>query len=227
MYPFSSDQPLQVAANVGYTFAKRGTGFFPKEPAAACAVTSTPITDFVGVWSLVYVQPRCERLAASIMIRDGVQCYLPLYVDERKYEKGFVYRPEKPLFDRYVFVCGDPAGLWYDVISRRTIGGDRIVSMTIAVVDQAKFVRELHAVSIAVSEGAIKPYTMPVEGDVCVCVSGVWEGRVGRIGKQKNSERIEFITEVLNRPMSIMIQPHLLEVCEPERAEKPIKNRGG
>lgn len=102
------------------------------------------VESVVGTWWVAQTKPQQEKNLAADLGAAGVDFFLPLVL-RNSHKRGKREAVEVPLFPLYVFFAGGPYVRHAAVTTHRT-------TSILAVVDQAKFVRQLRGVQIAIGE---------------------------------------------------------------------------
>src|SRR5687767_1269391 len=87
------------------------------------------------LWYVAHTRPRCEKKLAEYCERQGFHVTLPVYRNERKYNRKTVVF-EKPLFPNYVFLRLEPT-------QRQKVYQSDYVANLLDVPDQQTFERQL------------------------------------------------------------------------------------
>lgn len=172
-----------------------------EEPSLESAVTLPP----PGMaWAVVHARPRCEKKLAEYLQTLQVRHYLPLRRKTHKYgkrERIFF----SPLFSGYLFcVIADT--------QRSAVTQNRHVANLLEVVDQEKFVSQLHQVEAALSGGQIAevlPYL--VSGNKVRVSHGPLRGVEGVVQRVKGQTRVIINVDMIRQAMAVEVDSAMLE----------------
>lgn len=153
-------------------------------------------------WYAVHVRPNYEKTVARVLQNKGVEEYLPLYTERRRWSDRFV-DTELPLFPGYVFCKLDWTRRILPVLTTpgvlRVLGVGRIP----APVDE----QELQAVRLVVKSGlAVRPWPMPRIGEWVRIEHGPLTGVEGVLVGVKNQTRLVVSVTLMNRSVAAEIE---------------------
>ena len=168
--------------------------------------------DMTGTWMTAAVMlHREKRVASALGACDGVGWYLPQYRERRVYQK--VSREIRvPLFPRYLFVCiADDAGRYAALDVKRRLS--RYFYKLTEVNNQSRLIEHLKVVHLATQRDEIRPYRVPVVGQMCEVVRGPYEGTRGVV--IRGGERPKFVIQPTEGMASeLAVAPEDLEIIE-------------
>ena len=159
-------------------------------------------------WYLVHTKPRQERCALTNLERQGYQCYLPFFQQE-KLRQGALAVVSEPLFPRYLFIClelGETAQSWAPI--RSTNGVSRLVSFgtePAKVDDRVVELLRAHEVSV---QGA--PERLFEFGQRVSLTEGPLAGIEGLYQMADGERRAMVLIELLSKPLIVRVPPATL-----------------
>jgi transcription antitermination factor NusG len=155
-------------------------------------------------WHVLYVKARCEKKAAAHCARHHLDAYLPLRRETRIYQRRRV-TVDKPVFQGYVFARFSPA-------QRADLMRSHAVLSVIDVEDQARFLRELDQVRLALNvdptlgvERVLKP------GRRVRITSGPFMGLEGTVRTVRGTTRVMLAVEMIGQAVVVDAETALLE----------------
>ena len=155
-------------------------------------------------WYVVQTKPQSEAKAASNLVRQGYEIYLPRYLKKRRHARK-VDMVRAPLFPRYLFVAIDTAAQqWRSIYS--TVGvsnlvciGDAPACVAPGVIEQLKK-REDDAGNIRMEKRApFKP------GAAVRVLDGAFDTCVGLCEEMTDSSRVAILLELLGRKVRVFL----------------------
>lgn len=160
-------------------------------------------TDNVTIpWYAVHVRPHHEKTIATVLQNKGVEKYLPLYKERRRWSDRFV-EAELPLFPGYVFCRLDWTRRILPVLT--TPGVLRVlgVGRTPMPVDEQEF----QAIRLMVDSGlTVRPWPMPRIGEWVRIEHGPLAGVEGVLIGFKKQTRLVVSVTLMNRSVAAEIE---------------------
>ena len=157
-----------------------------------------------GQWRVAHTKSRSEKTLAWALSRWQIPYFLPMSekVTRRNHR---VFKSLLPLFSGYVFFCGD------DAARHKALATNRIANV-IEVADQAKLIRELSSIFLALNSGMpIDPHPYLQSGDRCRVAAGALMGCEGIVVRKKNLTKILLQVDILGQGAAVEIAADLLE----------------
>lgn len=150
-------------------------------------------------WSLVFTKPRGEKLAEENLLRQGFECFSPMFSIQRRRRGRWVWI-EEPLFPRYVFVGTHPEQSWAPI--RSTLGVSALVRFggEIAMVPE-KLVDQLRAQAQA---SPSRHYVFK-QGQSVRLVGETYSSIEGIFQMQDGAERAHVLISLLGRPALVTV----------------------
>ncbi|HKV92563.1 MAG TPA: UpxY family transcription antiterminator [Candidatus Angelobacter sp.] len=158
-------------------------------------------------WFAIYVRPRHEKRVAQHFGVRGIEHFLPLYAEQRKWKDGSRQTVLFPLFPNYLFVritrtarasvLEVPGVLWI-------IGGG---SESSTVSDSY-----VHFLRDRLPEGRVKPHPYLVTGKMVRIKSGAMAGIQGILVRNKNDCRVVVTLELIERSVIVELDSADLEL---------------
>lgn len=180
-------------------------------PPPALSPCAHSVSDLVGTWWIAYTCPNYEKeVARRLLVRD-VAYFLPMeHVVKRVVRDGSRRRIDRieqyrVLFPRYLFACGDD-DTWYQ------LKAERAIVEVIQVVNQARLIRELAQLELALNSGASLGAGRLHEGARCLVTSGPFMGAEGFI--ESKSGKGYVVLRVTSMEMSAVLE------IDPARLER-------
>ena len=167
----------------------------------------TGIRQFEGLWWVVHTKSRNEKALAWQMQKKGINYFLPL--TEKVYKKSRrVLRSMLPLFNGYVFFCGDENSRLEVLKTNRTAN-------LIKVEDQRLFVSELEPIEKAIASGfTLEPHNYIRQGQRCRVIAGVLMGTEGIVAETQNGTRLILQVDILGKATCLDIDSDMLELID-------------
>ena len=160
-------------------------------------------------WVAVYTKPRHERVVAENLIDKGLEVYLPLLKERRKWSDRKIWI-KRPLFKSYLFVR---VQLRDSIFVLKTPGIVRIIKFggEIAIVNNSS----ISAIKLML-EGGYKPEPTDyfIKGDKVKVVIGPLKGIEGEIAKIHDNSRLIIRIDSIQHSLSIKINSGLLKKIE-------------
>lgn len=155
-------------------------------------------------WYVVQTQPNAERKAATHLVRQRFETYLPRYLKRRRHARRVDIVPAA-LFPRYMFVAVDLATQRWRAI-HSTIGVARLVCngevpapVPLGIVEQLKAGED--------ASGFIPLDTRPrfAPGDKIRVLDGVFSTCLGLIDSVTDRERVAILLDLLGRKVRVVL----------------------
>ena len=163
-------------------------------------------TSDLNDWLAIYTKPRHEKIVANELERRGVEIFLPLLRERRKWSdrKKWV---EFPLFKSYLFAKNNKGKhLFHDIpgfVRVVKFGGDT------AIVQES----EIKAIKLMLEGGYIPQNTdFFVRGDPVVVKLGPLKGLVGEIKHINNHNRFIVRIDAIQHSVSVNIDRKFLKI---------------
>jgi transcriptional antiterminator RfaH len=157
-------------------------------------------------WFGLRVRSRSEQMAVTALEGKGYQPFLPVYKVARRWTDR-VQQVEMPLFPGYVFCRFDPQRRLPILITPgvvRVLGFGKVP----APIDE----EEINAILAVVNAGLpAQPWPFTREGDKVAIRQGPLRGIEGVVGKCKNNHRLILSVTMLQRSVSVEIDPEWAE----------------
>ena len=160
-------------------------------------------------WVAVYTKPRFENVVAEHLRDKGLEVYLPLLKERRKWSDRKIWI-KRPLFKSYLFVR---VQLRDSIFVLKTPGIVRIIKFggEIAIVNNSS----ISAIKLML-EGGYKPEPTDyfLKGDKVEVVNGPLKGIEGEIAKIHDNSRLIIRIDSIQHSLSIKINSGLLKKIE-------------
>ena len=160
-------------------------------------------------WYLVHTKPRQEKCAQENLVRQGYECYLPIFPKEKLLQSGVAIADE-PLFPRYLFIrLGESrsAQSWAPI--RSTKGVSRLVSFGVepAKVDDRliEILRNQEAAAQAEPERLFK------SGERVLLTDGAFVGLEAIYQMADGDQRVIVLIELMNQSVAMRVAPASLQ----------------
>jgi len=160
------------------------------------------LEDDLGLWWVLHTKPNCEKQVATYLLNRGISYYLPLFPKKSKFGNlRRIRTAEIPLFNGYICFALDRENhnLLYDT--------KKFVRI-LRVEDQETFVRELHAVSLAVEtkrDLLVQPGLAP--GRRVLILSGPLEGSEGVVVRRRGEKKLALSVQMFNQTVLVNLDP--------------------
>lgn len=155
-------------------------------------------------WWIIHTGPRCEKKMDHWLKIHGLNHYLPTRPKKRSYP-GKTVTFQHPLFPCYTFGS-------FSLPERNAVYGSGHATAVLEVVDQARLLRELNQIRLALESGLDAqncPYLKV--GKRARVTTGKLRGLEGVVLKGNHKTRIHLSVEMLQRSVSVEIDPEWLE----------------
>ena len=164
-------------------------------------------------WIAVRSKPRAEKVALDQLTKKGIDAYLPLVKERRKWSdrKKWV---ELPLFSSYLFVKVE---LKNSIYVLQTHGVSSIVKFngTIATVQEAV----VNSIRWALEGGyELEPTEYFTLGQEVEVIEGPMKGTKGIVGEVKGKGRLILKVDALQQAVALHIDTKFLQSAEKKRA---------
>lgn len=161
-------------------------------------------------WYLIYTKPRQENLARENLDRQGFVTYLPL-VQQTRRRNGRYIKTIEPYFPRYLFIqLNTDTDNWAPI--RSTVGVSQMVrfdGLPAVVPDDLISCLEKNDDSNGVQELAEQELS---PGDKIVIIDGPFAGYKGIYQKQKSTERVAVLLDIVGKNTALTLSAHDLQL---------------
>lgn len=158
-------------------------------------------------WSVLHVRSRCEKKVAEYAAGYGIEYYLPLREERKRYQRRWVV-VQKPLFPGYVFTCFTPDQ------RQELIKNSQIVRLLV-VEDQHHFLGELEQIRQALSiDSSLGVSPIPKAGKRVRILAGPFQGLEGIVSTQHGETRVFLTVEMIGQAVSVSAEIDTLEQIE-------------
>jgi transcription antitermination factor NusG len=165
------------------------------------------IADLRGRWFIAHTRAKMERMLVRHLAQHDVGYYLPL-LERVTISSGKKRRSLAPMFNSYVFFCGD-------VEARYAAISSNYLCQIIEVVRQEHLVSELLGIEKAIKGGAkLDLYPFAVEGRRCRVIAGPFKGLEGVVVHRTGTIRLVLQVTMLQSGVALEIDIDLLEPVE-------------
>lgn len=159
-------------------------------------------------WFVVYTSSRHEKSVAQHFHTRQVQCFLPVYVSERRWNDGSKVRLELPLFPCYIFVRTDRKGRTRVL---QTPGALYFVGGTGR--EPAVFPEEMiRSLQQELPLRRPEPHEWLVEGVKARIRSGPLTGMEGVVVRRKGNYRVVLTLDSIKRSFAVEVSSEELEL---------------
>ena len=148
-------------------------------------------------WAVVFTHPQNEAKAASNIVRQGFECFVP-WVKTRKYFAGHKIEREEPLFPRYIFARFEDQ--WHALVNTTGVvtvllNGERPAVVSTAIIDGIRKQCDEEGVFIGFRCGqSVRVERGPMTGQI-----GIYKGMRGK-------DRCEVLLQLLGAQVSASIR---------------------
>jgi len=157
-----------------------------------------------GSWHVLHVRPRCEKKMAAYCANARLQCYLPLRLERKKYQRRQV-EVQKPLFPCYVFARFRPEQRVFILQSGR-------IARILEVKDQVKFVSEIEQIRKAIeTDPGLHACPAITTGMMVRITEGPFAGLEGIVIKYKGCARVILNVDMIGQGVAIEVDEDVLE----------------
>jgi transcription antitermination factor NusG len=152
-------------------------------------------------WFVLYVRSRSEKKLKEALDKDGLQCYLPLRVDYRKWSDR-VKKVQVPMFPSYVFVFTNQSDLpsfyhYSEVVTAVKIGRE----LATVAEKEIALIRRFEASELLLEIGA-EDLELGVEVEV---VGGPLKGLKGELIEKSGQSRFVIRLEALDQIVKVQL----------------------
>jgi transcription antitermination factor NusG len=162
------------------------------------------LSELSGRWWVAHTKARFEKVFAWELLSHHIGFFLPL-VDRVHISGGKKRRLRLPLFPSYVFFCGNENDRYTAMTTNR-------LCQTICVVDQARLIRELTAIEIALlGKAPLAPHPAVRVGTRCRVTAGVFKGLEGLVIERARQAKMVLQIDILGQGALMEINLDLLE----------------
>lgn len=165
------------------------------------------INEFSGTWWVAHTKSRNEKALAHDMINRDINYFLPMSWNIRRKSRRTT-RSLLPLFNGYVFFCGDES-------QRVEILKTNRIANLIEVKDQQKIVDDLIQIERVLRTGeSLLPHKYLKKGQKCRIIAGPLLGVQGIIVTIKGQTRLVLQVDMLGQAASVEIEIDMIEPVE-------------
>ncbi|MGB7157343.1 MAG: transcription termination/antitermination NusG family protein [Tepidisphaeraceae bacterium] len=181
---------------------------FEDNPPAISIGSAASVCETPGRWWVGHTKARFEKSFAFDLLGRGIHYFLPL-LERVRLSGGRKRRVMIPLFQSYVFFCGEEADRCAALATGR-------LCQVIPVRDQARFVAEIAAVEQAIRSGAaLTPFMGIAVGRPCRITGGALENLCGTLVQHRGSTaQVALGVKMLGQGALVEIDAALLEPAE-------------
>jgi transcription antitermination factor NusG len=166
----------------------------------------TPSVDNSLRWLVCHTKPRCEKKFANLLDAAGINHYLPLYENVRKYDCGTTKRTQNPLFPSYVFAQ-------VPIELKTRLYEQQLIVRTLIVENEHVFLRQLVQVQKVIASGFNAMIHPRLTKGIKVRIkSGPLWGVEGRVADPSNIENIVLEVDVLQQGLLIKVPIDQIEI---------------
>ena len=165
------------------------------------------IREFEGTWWVAHTRSRNEKAFANDLLAKNVSYFLPMIWKVRR-NRGRVLRSLLPLFNGYLFFCGNERDRLEAIRTNR-------VANLLEVKDQENLVNELYQIEKTLVAGAsLEPHWYVKAGQCCRVIAGSLQGLEGVVAEVSKKTRLILRIEMLGQAASVEIDRNLIEVID-------------
>jgi len=160
-------------------------------------------------WWGLYTRARREKELARKLKAMGISFYCPMIAQRTTTPKGRVHVSQVPMFQSYVFLCGDDD-------ARREALTTNCISRCLPVSDVALLKKDLRQIQQLIESGAaITPENKIAAGARVRICSGAMTGVEGIVLKRHGQERLVVSVSFLQQGASVLLDECQLEQLDP------------
>ena len=164
-------------------------------------------------WYAAYTRHQHDRTVASLLIRKGIEVFLPLYPERSRWADRIKVL-QKPLFPCYVFLYAD---LRFRLAILQTPGVHFLVGGNSGPAPIPK--EEIEAVQRALeSRLLVEPYPFLSVGDWVCVKAGPLAGIEGILVRKKSAQRLILSVEMLQKSVAVELDGYLVERVDRARS---------
>jgi transcriptional antiterminator RfaH len=163
-------------------------------------------------WYVVQTRPCSEAKAATHLLRQGFEIYLPRYLKSRRHARR-VETVAAPLFPRYVFVAIDMAvQRWRAVqstigVARLVCHGDNPAEVPNAVIDSLKLGQDDRGYVQLERKQRFKL------GEKIRVLDGVFSAYLGLFERMTDADRVAILLDLLGRKVRVVLDADAIEAA--------------
>ncbi|MBC8345109.1 MAG: UpxY family transcription antiterminator [Candidatus Marinimicrobia bacterium] len=164
-------------------------------------------------WIAVRSKPRAEKVAFEQLEKKGIQAYLPLVRQKRKWSDRMKW-VELPLLPGYLFAKVE---LKNSIFVLQTYGVSTVVKFggEVAVVHESV----VKSIRLALEGGyALEPTEYFTKGDEVVVIEGPMKGTKGIVSDVKGEEKLIIKIDALQQAIAVHIETRFLQSAGKKRA---------
>ncbi|MFH1616769.1 MAG: transcription termination/antitermination NusG family protein [Planctomycetota bacterium] len=165
------------------------------------------LSEFCGIWWVAHTKSRNEKALAHDLGRKNVGYFLPMDWKVSR-QRGRTIRSLLPLFNGYVFFCGNED-------DRLTVLRTSRVANLLIVKDQMKLVTELSQIEQVLRAGIrFRPHNYLRAGLRCRVIAGPLMGVEGIIAEVTEHTKLVLQVDMLGQATSVEIDQDMIELIE-------------
>ena len=157
-------------------------------------------------WIAVRSKPRAEKVALDQLEKKGIQAYLPLVRQKRKWSDRLKW-VELPLFPGYLFAKG---ALKNSIFVLETYGVSTVIKFggEVAVVQESV----VKSIRLALEGGyELEPTEYFIKGDKVEVIEGPMKGMKGIVSNIKGKEKLVIKIDALQQAIAVYIETKYLK----------------
>lgn len=157
-------------------------------------------------WWLLYTKSRQEKQLMRHLRQLNVMHYAPQIAQRRRSPAGRIRTTYAPLFNNYVFLCGDDEARYQAVCTG-------CVQKATAITDVERFVTDLRQIRDLINMGVPLTLESRLEAGQCVRVrSGAFMGYEGVILRREQETRLLVSVKFMEQGVSVKLEDCQLEL---------------
>ena len=157
-------------------------------------------------WFAAYTYPRHEKKVAEYLGWSGIESFLPVYKEARRWKNGLRVVVERPLFPSYIFVHVAPGE------SLKILRTPSVASLvTVAGVPAALPNHEIESLRAGVDQLNLEPHPYLKKGDRVRVKTGPFAGQEGILVIHKNQWRVVICIDLLMQAISVEVDTYAIE----------------
>jgi transcription antitermination factor NusG len=165
------------------------------------------LCDFTGQWWVAHTKSRNEKALAKDLLQKDISYFLPMSWKVRR-QRGRTIRSLLPLFNGYLFFCGDES---HRIEVLRT---NRVANLLV-VKDQQRLLDELSQIEQAIRSGAVLTSHKYIKtGQYCRVIGGPLTDLHGIVVKTKGTARLLLQINMLGQATSVEVDTDMIEVID-------------
>lgn len=169
-------------------------------------------------WWAIYTRSRQEKQLMRKLLQQGISFYSPIISRRYRSPAGRVRETHVPLFENYVFLCGDNDARYQAVCTGH-------VSRCLEVNDVPQLVTDLRQLRDLIATGEpLAPESRIEPGDRVRIKSGQFKGFEGLIVRRQNETRLLVDVRFMNQGASVLLDDCQVEIVQRAAAGKPMED---